>query len=1273
MKQISIRIARSLVLLIVFLTAAAVIVVPYLVKDKALQLRLEQHLTGILQRKVTFGEDISLRLLPRPTIYTGQISIAHTNGSEGRHLLEIDHLQSSIRLLPLLRKEIVLHDIQADGVRIAIMLGCDEPGLVHCAQRVRHLINNSDSSTDINIRSDLNKILVSNASFALDDTEAGQLFQLQNLNFQLTGKTEKQVFLTFDFVDDELAQGPVRGYRGSFRLSGSLQADLPSGRIRFKTAAIEAETDLFNRERQTLPANLRLSMTADSEDGNFVVKSLAAGIGGMRIQGEMSGNFLAESRRADGNLSVEMASLSDLQRFFMPEGRSFLDGPLTSRFAFHAGPEGVKLEPFVVSVSENRLAGRLEYAVSDQPFWKLALGADTIDLAAIHPIRSSSAPASQDARPVYLELLSFLRAHNADVRFFARKVRYGKERARNIHVALFSQEGKIVSRDISAQLAEGHLYGKVAGEIREDEFHMNAETSVMSVAENSGPLLVAKGRIDGNADSYEGTVWVDAFSLNRLLAAMDSSLQGAFQGQFFDSVSAKMQVGADRQGRLEMEGAVKIENQTLHLYSSNEETLDGLRVVTVSADTIDVDRYLAAAGSGGTDGTTADLNEWIQKLPEMRIRLKASAIRTGGTTFRKGRVELATGPNRVQAAPIVLHLGKGRLEGDFKAFPGKNGVQIRSTATYQGVLGDFDSGAKLKGRWPDRKLRLLADIRSEGTRMEMLYRNLQVKLTGKMPAERKPPASPGKKVPLAGGPDLEKLDHTVVLLLEPAASSDKPKTVNLNFQLDGSGVDRAGRQRLHIAARGVLQSGGKSKGIALGKTDFTMVLDSLNPQNQTTDKLSASGFLAGDTASGRWQVDRLVLKAPQFTAEGGFDFAKSSEKGISGQGHLDIPNFNPQALWQRMGFSFYQREDPQTYQKARLQSKIQISNNGFLFSGLTLTIDETTLRGSVRVAGFYKPFIEVDLQGDTLILDRYLPDGPDDGDTTDQPADEDFFLQGNVRFKRFSVVDIEIEDLQTGISLTPRKLKCEPFTTVLAGGTAKGSYRMDFGPKHDRAYLTVDARSFRAEDVLRYLTGKTQKLTGKADVQLQMSWTTPGYEMFSKTVNGSATVVLTDGKLKKKPAVVQDSLPETAGEEAAEESAESTSGQDEWPYTRSSGRFAAQNGIVETSDIHSELKDKTTINGRGKFNMTTNNVQFRFDVNMPKFMYPVIPFDVSGYYPNVEVQVDQAAIARKTAGGVMAIPGALVQSTVEGGKQILDGSWDKVNDVGDGLRELFTW
>ena len=91
------------------------------------------------------------------------------------------------------------------------------------------------------------------------------------------------------------------------------------------------------------------------------------------------------------------------------------------------------------------------------------------------------------------------------------------------------------------------------------------------------------------------------------------------------------------------------------------------------------------------------------------------------------------------------------------------------------------------------------------------------------------------------------------------------------------------------------------------------------------------------------------------------------------QGPVIMSSFNPRELMARLGIKISDLSDKQALTESSLQFNLSATDKNLELQELSLSIDNSKIKGSARLLGFVKPAIEIKLTADRLDVDRYLP------------------------------------------------------------------------------------------------------------------------------------------------------------------------------------------------------------------------------------------------------------------------------------------------------------
>lgn len=151
------------------------------------------------------------------------------------------------------------------------------------------------------------------------------------------------------------------------------------------------------------------------------------------------------------------------------------------------------------------------------------------------------------------------------------------------------------------------------------------------------------------------------------------------------------------------------------------------------------------------------------------------------------------------------------------------------------------------------------------------------------------------------------------------------------------------------------------------------------PLQGKTLTFSAQGQLLADLSASTAQWNNLKFTANLLRGLGELKIAGlQTEPALSGS--LTVAPFNLRELLEGLGQSLPEMSDPDTLSKAELVTRLNATTNSISLDDLTLKLDDSTFTGQVGISDFSRQALRIQLQGDKLNLDRYLPAAEKDGD-----------------------------------------------------------------------------------------------------------------------------------------------------------------------------------------------------------------------------------------------------------------------------------------------------
>jgi AsmA protein len=144
------------------------------------------------------------------------------------------------------------------------------------------------------------------------------------------------------------------------------------------------------------------------------------------------------------------------------------------------------------------------------------------------------------------------------------------------------------------------------------------------------------------------------------------------------------------------------------------------------------------------------------------------------------------------------------------------------------------------------------------------------------------------------------------------------------------------------------------------------------PLQGQTLTFSAQGQLLVDLAAQIAEWNSLKFTANQLRGLGELK-ARDLDKEPKISGAMTVAQFNLREFLQGTGQQLPAMADGNALSRAELVSRLSGTANSLALEELTLKLDDSTFTGRIAISDFARQALRVDLKGDRLNLDRYLP------------------------------------------------------------------------------------------------------------------------------------------------------------------------------------------------------------------------------------------------------------------------------------------------------------
>lgn len=374
--------------------------------------------------------------------------------------------------------------------------------------------------------------------------------------------------------------------------------------------------------------------------------------------------------------------------------------------------------------------------------------------------------------------------------------------------------------------------------------------------------------------------------------------------------------------------------------------------------------------------------------------------------------------------------------------------------------------------------------------------------------------------------------------------------------------------------------GGQAQAIKLSAS----VLAELAEQRARISDLSFAGLGLNVTAK-QWLLTQISSAAPAMA------------------GDLAVAPFAPRALMKLLDIAPPVTADNNTLKAASFSGQIKASAQSAAASGMTLKLDDTTLRGDVHVRDFKTLAVTFALKADQLNADRYLPPAapatkaaasktapPSTQEraalnATELPVKllESLNAKGTLEVGALRVKNLRLADVQLKVDGAAGATQRQQLSAALYGGNANINLAVAPGAKHT---LKLGLAGVNAGPLLKDLMD-TDKLSGKGSLTLDVSTAGRTVGEVRRALNGTMAFSLADGAVKgfNLGKVMRDGQALLQAQTAAASDSAST----DFAELKGSGVFT--NGVLK-SDQLSAKSPLIRLEGAGQVDLVRDTIDY---------------------------------------------------------------------------------
>lgn len=361
--------------------------------------------------ELTLNGDIGWSLFPWLGLELHDASVA-TLTAPNKPFADLQMLGLSVRVLPLLRKEVQMSDVRVEGLNLHLTRDKDGRGnwedigkpAPAAPGTETPVADSSQPGTDASqaasqpLKLDIDSLTVNNARVEYNDEQSGQQFSAESIQLS-TGPVHEATNIPVKLTAFLGTNKPVM--RVKTELDGKLRYDRVLKRYQFEDMRVVGEASGEPLQGKTMNFSASGQLLVDMAANVAEWSSLKISANQLRALGEFRANSLDKTPQISGGLSIAQL---DLARFLDSIGHplpamapgSLSKFEMVTRLA--GTPTSVAFEDLKLNVDDSTFSGRIAIEDFAKQALRIQLKGDTFDADRYLPPKSDEANGATAAR-----------------------------------------------------------------------------------------------------------------------------------------------------------------------------------------------------------------------------------------------------------------------------------------------------------------------------------------------------------------------------------------------------------------------------------------------------------------------------------------------------------------------------------------------------------------------------------------------------------------------------------------------------------------------------------------------------------------------------------------------------------------------------------------------------------------------------------------------------------------------------------------------------------
>jgi len=373
-------------------------------------------------------------------------------------------------------------------------------------------------------------------------------------------------------------------------------------------------------------------------------------------------------------------------------------------------------------------------------------------------------------------------------------------------------------------------------------------------------------------------------------------------------------------------------------------------------------------------------------------------------------------------------------------------------------------------------------------------------------------------------------------------------------------------------------------------TTALVIADAALDLNQQTAKIHGLQLKSGDVSLAAAEMTGTSIKdKPSF------------------QGPVTIAPFSPAKVMQQLAITLPAMQDANALSKLSAQTDLTATGDSADLQNLTLTLDDTRIKGAISIKSFAESIINFNLDIDALDVDRYLSPRNKASKPIASPAVllagglsalpvetlRKLSADGTVTVEKLKVNDLAMQHVRINLSSKNGVFTTQQAVQQFYQGSYSGNLNMD--TRGDKPALAINEKidHVQIEPLLKDYRGEAP-ISGIVNASAQLQGQGRKTKELKTSLNGQLSFMFKDSALKGFN--LQKIIDE--GKALIKGSALPSDNKNEQTlFSEMTGTATIANGLIQNNDLAAK-SSKLRVDGKGNVNLNSEAVDYKIDAKL---------------------------------------------------------------------------